>query len=528
MGFRAVSAKSAVALALLAISASIQATGAHGQGPGRATEARAVAPPKVVTDVSRPLGIFPSSASLDSVHFTDPMLIIGTDTNATGQSYVFVVNPADLAIVDTVISLRSKVTVVTAGHVDADSTLDYLVGVDSSVTLVTGAPGATPATYHMEVTYPLRPYDSLSPTATTTGTIRDLAIDDRSGAFSVAYHTDVSYYPWPMEEERASQGGLRYYESPTADGVDLISSAAVLDLAVASDSIAVQPALFAFWYSIYENETHFVENEPRYRYFGYREFSDSQTSVTLAGVSRPGGAVTLSARAPDRIVDFTGTGLPGFIYSYASSSWKPPDLVVTYKQETAAWIVATKSKLWTLQLYGTPRVWELDGDHLPDVLLFGGSQTVGIKGNTGDELFSVNRSDIPYPVVAGTLLKEGTQHGVAFQGDTLKIFHLALDATNVQSPVLPEDYSLFNAPNPFNTLTDILYTLSSAATTRLQIYDVLGKRVRLLKQADEPAGQYRVTWNGTDERGQSVGSGVYFYQLFVNEHAVGRKMLLLK
>ncbi len=89
-----------------------------------------------------------------------------------------------------------------------------------------------------------------------------------------------------------------------------------------------------------------------------------------------------------------------------------------------------------------------------------------------------------------------------------------------------------NYPNPFNPLTRIQYTLPVKARVTLDIYDLLGKKVRTLFDGHQNAGEKSVVWNGLSSTGQSVASGVYIYTLFAvgenidfTEH---RKMLLMK
>ena len=85
-----------------------------------------------------------------------------------------------------------------------------------------------------------------------------------------------------------------------------------------------------------------------------------------------------------------------------------------------------------------------------------------------------------------------------------------------------------NYPNPFNPSTAISYTLPEPASVTLTIYDALGRHVSTLVQSTQPAGAHSITWDGTDDQGQAVGSGVYFYRLSVSGETTARKMLLLK
>jgi flagellar hook assembly protein FlgD len=85
-----------------------------------------------------------------------------------------------------------------------------------------------------------------------------------------------------------------------------------------------------------------------------------------------------------------------------------------------------------------------------------------------------------------------------------------------------------NAPNPFNPTTSIVYSLSDRAEVAVSIYDVAGVRVRRIDQGVRDAGEYAVEWDGRDDAGIVVGTGVYFYRLDGVSGVAPKKMVLLK
>ena len=85
-----------------------------------------------------------------------------------------------------------------------------------------------------------------------------------------------------------------------------------------------------------------------------------------------------------------------------------------------------------------------------------------------------------------------------------------------------------NVPNPFNPVTTIRYSVGGTGRVELGVYDVGGRLVTRLVNATQPAGIYNVSWDGRDERGSQVSSGVYFYRLRTPGSAQTRKMVLLK
>ena len=98
----------------------------------------------------------------------------------------------------------------------------------------------------------------------------------------------------------------------------------------------------------------------------------------------------------------------------------------------------------------------------------------------------------------------------------------------------PNEFRLFqNKPNPCNPDTWIPYQLSEAAEVKIRIYNVSGQLVRTLRLGTKPAGFYLTKnraahWDGKDSLGQSVASGMYFYNLEAGKFTATRKMLILK
>lgn len=86
-----------------------------------------------------------------------------------------------------------------------------------------------------------------------------------------------------------------------------------------------------------------------------------------------------------------------------------------------------------------------------------------------------------------------------------------------------------NSPNPFNPTTSVRYEVGEEASVRIRIYDAGGRFVRTLAEGPHQPGQYWVVWDGKTEAGDTVSSGVYFYELDLDGRPVtGRKMLLLR
>ncbi len=97
------------------------------------------------------------------------------------------------------------------------------------------------------------------------------------------------------------------------------------------------------------------------------------------------------------------------------------------------------------------------------------------------------------------------------------------------SGLVPADYKLRqNYPNPFNPTTTINYDLPKSSAVTLDVYNIVGQRVRTLVNSVQEAGKWSVQWNGTDNAGVHVASGIYFYRLETPNAALTQKMVLLK
>ncbi|MCB0305753.1 MAG: T9SS type A sorting domain-containing protein, partial [Calditrichaeota bacterium] len=97
------------------------------------------------------------------------------------------------------------------------------------------------------------------------------------------------------------------------------------------------------------------------------------------------------------------------------------------------------------------------------------------------------------------------------------------------SDLIPVAYALEqNYPNPFNPSTTIRFSLAEAGTVSLKIYNVRGQLVKTLLSSSLEAGSHQVNWNGLNQQGSQVASGVYFYHLQAGSFQQIKKMILMK
>jgi hypothetical protein len=160
--------------------------------------------------------------------------------------------------------------------------------------------------------------------------------------------------------------------------------------------------------------------------------------------------------------------------------------------------------------------------------------------------FVVGWSNDPPPqdsVVAGdfyfVLDSQGRGYG-AFSGsnymfggndDSLEIYYFSSSNSDVDTE---KDYKtlhfdLFqNYPNPFNSSTIITYEIVKEGHVTMEIYDILGREVRELVSKSQKPDHYKVTWDGRNNQGKEVASGIYFYRLATGDYKETKRLVLIK
>ena len=158
--------------------------------------------------------------------------------------------------------------------------------------------------------------------------------------------------------------------------------------------------------------------------------------------------------------------------------------------------------------------------------------------NHGDSLAVYNRPDLVrnlYTYAFVTSDGSGGMHNAKYAVALLqKALGFYPTGVNVVSQKTPSTYELSqNYPNPFNPTTNIEFSIPRSATIQLNVYNILGELVKTLVNGDIVSGNYKATWNGTNNHGTSVASGIYFYRLVAQSngaanYVVTKKMLMMK
>jgi hypothetical protein len=167
----------------------------------------------------------------------------------------------------------------------------------------------------------------------------------------------------------------------------------------------------------------------------------------------------------------------------------------------------------------------------------------GVKEDGTNRLTALDTNSIGLRIGAGQLHNRSLSNHEFFDGciDDIRIYNRALtdeeilllynEVVGIESskPPWKDRFVLYqNYPNPFNPATTIRYNLPKTSHVTLKIYDLLGQEIRTLVNAKQLSGEHSVTWNGVDNLGREVSSGIYIHQIQAGEHVESRKMVLLR
>jgi methionine-rich copper-binding protein CopC len=109
--------------------------------------------------------------------------------------------------------------------------------------------------------------------------------------------------------------------------------------------------------------------------------------------------------------------------------------------------------------------------------------------------------------------------------------HASEDVREIEgsSESKPSDFSLSqNYPNPFNPITNFQFSLSKSSHVKIEIFNIVGQKVKVLVDEDMKPGVYSADWNSTSDNGNTVSSGIYFYRMQAGDFADTKKMVLMK
>ncbi|MHB1049280.1 MAG: FlgD immunoglobulin-like domain containing protein [Bacteroidota bacterium] len=161
---------------------------------------------------------------------------------------------------------------------------------------------------------------------------------------------------------------------------------------------------------------------------------------------------------------------------------------------------------------------------------------IGKIGSTGSGFPVGSRRFIVTDVAGEFFLGINDIVNFSDNGGTLVANIINLRNHNTPSNVIGTDKSVIpttltlrqNYPNPFNPSTTIEYTIDLSGNVEIDVFDNVGRLVKILQDGKQSAGSHKIVWNGTDNSGETVATGTYYYQVRVGTQQQTKKALFLK
>ncbi|MBT6625382.1 MAG: T9SS type A sorting domain-containing protein, partial [Gemmatimonadetes bacterium] len=138
---------------------------------------------------------------------------------------------------------------------------------------------------------------------------------------------------------------------------------------------------------------------------------------------------------------------------------------------------------------------------------------------------TAQRTDIDILVLQTTAIGE---HWIRMRRH-IEVSDMPTAVLESHDPTLPAEFALSqNHPNPFNPETMIHFDLPTPGETELSLFNLMGQRVATLVSGSRDAGSYMLRWDGRDDTGRELASGVYLFRLIAGDQIETRKLTLLR
>ncbi len=332
--------------------------------------------------------------------------------------------------------------------------------------------------------------------------------------WAVAAYNGSDYTDWSEESFTITSGGpssLTVYASSPAGGATIGSTTADL-----------------YWYVVGNTDgitSYEVEYSTSSLFPGGSTTSTSvshpSTTYQASGLT-PGATYYWRVYATDGVTNSSWSSTESFIVAPGSAAIQPivggpNNVVVNTSSPTLSWLINTE--------FNSALNYELEiseNQEFTNAELITGleemkTQVSGLEadktyfwrvrsrlaGSSGDNAFSLFSS-------AGT-------------------FRVGDGVTSVINPNIPADFTVEqNYPNPFNPETAISFALPENGLVKINIFNVLGQKIKTLVNSELNAGSYRLNWKGDDDSGMKVTSGTYIYRVTFGNNTISKKMLLIK
>jgi hypothetical protein len=494
-----------------------------------------------VMEDSADVGLRISCLALDTTHFASPTLLVGTYRDSSGYSVLMTVDPAALAPIDTIYRSTFVPNVCRAADLNGDPYVDFLI----SLTSVAG--DSVRFSSLVELYGPsLQTADTLPlPRAAS-----DLLVDEDRQAVWLGYRHDtttslnyggcVEYHSQYIGFGGAFTYGLDSIQTLDGGGAAVVFGRADINADAVEDLVALRALSGSYWsvgcgaapygswsaVGVWEVDGASAVVSAQ-QWIGFQSFLDPMDDI------QPFPQLLLS--------DFDANGK-----AEAVATWQWQKRLGTYplEQHTSAGAVSLDSGalLWSLtQPDNSPYtvlLYDLGLDGTSEVLLVGRNSSFGsgyaihaFRGLSGDSLFTAGFRAVSFLNATYSPRPGVPQRVIHAAGDWLYRWRVDLGTSSEGNSelVIPNRFSLgTNAPNPFNTGTQVSYTLAYPMAINLTVYDALGRRVATLVDSHQSGGDHTVVWDGNNSAGQKAPSGVYFLRLSAEGDQLVRKMAVLK
>jgi hypothetical protein len=166
--------------------------------------------------------------------------------------------------------------------------------------------------------------------------------------------------------------------------------------------------------------------------------------------------------------------------------------------------------------------------------LGGGTGGTGTVPDTGFSIPAGGTVTVGFAIVGGDDLADFIANGTtavqkwADLGNNIIVFEFV---TGIEDEMfgIPDEFALHqNYPNPFNPSTTIKYDLKHNTNVKIKVYDMLGREIKTVINENQTAGYKKAIWDGTNNSGQKISTGLYFYKLVTGDFVKTRKMVFIK
>jgi hypothetical protein len=255
----------------------------------------------------------------------------------------------------------------------------------------------------------------------------------------------------------------------------------------------------------------------------------------LSNLTAAGGIYLCGDKVAERLVSYAGAAAVSF-----HSLYMPFNLVAAnHRIAPTNYAVSPKIIFWPGRCFsdnfvvfgGCPQLNDFD------VMTASGTSEVEMSYNTSlnaNGAVMSNSNGFANVILSGfsfAYIRDDELDGISDRAehlhDIIEWLGNVLPPTTGAGPALKNDLSQ-NYPNPFNPQTTIAFSLKERGTVSLKVYNVAGELVRTLMNEGQDKGAHTKVWDGRNDAGQPVSSGVYFYKLVTNNFSQTKKMVLLK